>query len=111
MKETAVRNKGRFGSGWLIGALTVTLIALQVLIDVVMGSEAEYFNAHATLLQLTSWLHGRSPDVPLIAGQEQLGAWALPLATAVLFGVPLLVSTLLVTVWQWISSLAARRNP
>jgi hypothetical protein len=110
MKETAIRNRGRSGTGWLIGVLTVTLITVQILIDVVMGSEAEYFNAHATLLQLTSWLHGRSPDVPLIAGQEQLGAWALPLATAVLFGVPLLVSTLMVTVWQRISGLLARRD-
>ncbi|MCB9006293.1 MAG: hypothetical protein H6656_02755 [Ardenticatenaceae bacterium] len=100
MQETAIQTAKRSGSGWVIGGLTAVFITIQLIIDTIMGGEAEYFNAHATLLQLTSWLHGRSPDVPMIAGQEQLGSWALPLATAVLFGLPLLVSTLLVKTWQ-----------
>lgn len=95
------QEEGRFGSGWVVGGLAALLIAVQIGIDVVMGSEAEYFNAHATVLQLTVWLHGHAPTEPLIAGQEQLGNWALPLATAVLFGLPLLVSSLLVKAWQW----------
>ena len=100
MQETTVQKKQRSGSGGVILAVTAAIITIQVVVDIVMGGEAEYFNAYATLMQLTAWLHGRTPDVPLIAGQEQLGGWALPLATAVLFGLPLLISTLLVKVWR-----------
>lgn len=57
-----------------------------------LGGKAEYFNAHATLKQLTVWLHGQPPAPPMIAGQERLGVWALPLATLVLFSGPLLVA-------------------
>ena len=102
MQETTIYQEKTSRTGWVIGGRTAVFITLQLIIDIIMGGEAEYFNAHATILQLTSWLHGRSPDVPMIAGQEQLGGWALPLATAVLMGVPLLVSTLLVKGWQWI---------
>lgn len=83
--------------------LTMVFIAIQIIIDLIMGHEAEYFNAHATVIQLTSWIHGRTADAPMIIGQSQLGRWALPAATAVLIGVPLLISTLLVKVWYWIT--------
>ena len=102
MQNTTNQQTRKVKTGWIIGGLTAVFITIQAIIDSVMGGEAEYFNAHATLTQLTSWLHGRSPEVPMIAGQEQLGGWALPLATAVLIGLPLLVSTLIVKVGQWI---------
>ena len=102
MQNTANRQARKVKTGWIIGGLTAVFITIQITIDILMGGEAEYFNAHATLMQLTSWLTGNSPEVPLIMGQEQLGGWALPLATAVLIGLPLLVSTLIVKVGQWI---------
>lgn len=103
MKDITIDQEKTSRTGWLIGGLTAVLITIQIIIDTLMGGEAEYFNAQATVLQLTIWLHGRSSNVPMIAGQEQLGGWALPLATAVLLSVPLLVSTLLVKTWQWLS--------
>lgn len=95
--------ESRIRTSRLIVGLSVTLMLVQVGIDIVMGHEAEYFNAHATLLQLTSWLHGQSPTAPMIAGQARLGGWALPLATGVWVGLPLLVSTLLVKAGAWVA--------
>lgn len=103
MQKITNQQARKVKTGWIIVGLMAVFITIQVFIDIIMGGEAEYFNAHATLIQLTTWLHGRSPEVPMIIGQEQLGGWALPLATAVLIGIPLLISSLLVTTWHWLT--------
>jgi hypothetical protein len=87
---------GRRGRWWKILAIAAGLIGLQAGIDLVMGGQAEYFNAHATLTQLTKWVHSRTPSEPMIYRQQELGALALPIATLVLFGAPLLVAYVLV---------------
>lgn len=85
-------------------AIASAIIAIQTAIDLIMGGTAEYFNAHATLTGLTKWVHGNSPTAPMIYREEELGALALPLATAVLIGVPLLVATVIVRIGEALSA-------
>lgn len=99
--ETQPHGRGRL---WPCAALTAALIAVQTGIDLLMGGEAEYFNAHATLTRLTQWMHGRPPHAPMIYGEAALGPLALPLATLVLIGGPLLVSLLIIRLVRFIAS-------
>lgn len=83
----------------LHGLITFLIITIQILIDRFMGAHAEYFNAYATVQNLTHWIHGRSAEHPMIYGQDQLGLWALPLATTVLVVAPFLLATLIVQIF------------
>jgi hypothetical protein len=76
----------------------VVIIAIQTFVDAFMGGEAEYFNAFATLTKLTQWIHGQPPAAPMIYREQDLGVLALPLATTVLIGVPLLMAAIIVQI-------------
>jgi uncharacterized membrane protein YdjX (TVP38/TMEM64 family) len=104
-KQTALENNAPSNRrGWKILTIASAIVAIQTAIDLIMGGEAEYFNAHATLTGLTKWIHGNSPTAPMIYREEELGMLALPLATAVLIGVPMLVATLIVQAGEALAS-------
>ena len=69
-----------------------------------MGGEAEYFNAYATLMKLTQWIHGQAPSAPMIYKETELGIFALPAATGVLIVVPLFIALIIVNIGKLLRS-------
>lgn len=82
--------------------LAVVILTIQVVIDIILGADAEYFNAWATLVRLTYPLHLQTIDAPMIHAQDALGVFALPVATLVMIGGPLLAASLVLGGWRLI---------
>lgn len=109
MSHSSQKNEHRQHSWRTIGAITIAIIAVQAAIDLIMGHEAEYFNAYATLAKLTQWVHGQSPTAQMIYKEEELGSLALPLATFILIGFPLLLAVVIVRVGLFLRRTIYRR--
>lgn len=92
-----------------IAGISILIILIQLSIDAIMGGEAEYFNAYATVTNLTTWLHGYTAAVPMIYKQEELGMWALPAAMVILIGIPITISILLLRIYRFLSTFLTRR--
>ncbi len=80
------------------------------MIDKIMGAEAEYFNAYATVQNLTQWMHGQVAENPMIYQQDRLGMWALPLATGVMVATSFSLAVLLVQIFAQVSLWAKERR-
>ncbi len=77
-------------------ALSLMALAIQVLVDLVLGDTAEYFNAARVFMAWKELLSGGDPQaISFLAGQEKLGPMALPAGTAILFLQPILYGGLI----------------
>ena len=76
-------------AAWFAFALLVLVI--QLAIDARLGEVAECFNAWGVVAALWTWMRGGDPlAVHFLAGQQRLGAGALPLAMLIMTVQPLL---------------------
>lgn len=79
---------------WLLLALLA--LAIQLVVDAMLGDTAEYFNAARVFVAWREMLAGRDPlAVHFLAGQQGFGIFALPLASVILFVQPLIYGGLL----------------
>lgn len=89
----------------LIARLVPVAITIQVLIDVLMGSGAEYFNAAHFLSALADFVTGGGlHDAPrFVVGQENLSdVSALGLGTALLLVVPTVALMVIILPISWL---------
>ncbi len=92
------------------GPVTLLIIITQIVIDKIMGAEAEYFNAYATVQNLTQQIHGQVAENPMIYQQDKLGIWALPLATGVMVAGSFSLAVLLVQIFAQVKLWAKQRR-
>ncbi len=106
--EANMKHKSYSKRVWY-GTITLLIIITQIVIDKMMGAEAEYFNAYATAQNLTQWIHGQVANNPMIYRQDKLGMWALPLATIVMVAGSFSLAVVLVQIFARVSFRAKER--